>query len=492
MGKVIGIIVVLVLALVMAIFTCKSKGNDLFKWIGIFIFIAFCFTWVLPYGSFQSGEFYEYGMNRLGLTDIPQLIYYSVYFCLTTVLYFLVIGGFYGVLTKTKGYKALVNKFAKFVSNKQLPVAIVLMILLITLTSIIKSTLVLLVFIPFLISVLLNAKFDKITTMGITFGSLLVGSISATYGTEGIYWFNNYASSEITVGIIHRLILGLIILVLFVSYNIWRILKMKKAKNKVAEVTDDPYEVEEAKGKVKTWPTIVIFALLFIFIILGYISWNANWGLDAFDRFHTWLTELPIGKDFTLFKYILGTASVAFGMMEISHMIVILIIASILAAVIGRLKPSEFANSFGEGMTKLIKPVTLYALTYMVFIVTYMTPFVATISDWAFGLTKKFNPFIALITALVSSIFHADLGYTSYLVSSVLTGKFASDFTLLHTIYVTTYGLVQVFVPVGGLLLFGLAYLKLDYKSWFKYIWLFALSVLLVLVIYVTIVAYAM
>ena len=57
MGKVIGIIIVLALALFMAVLTCKSKHNDLFKWVGIVIFVAFCFTWVIPYGQFQSGTF---------------------------------------------------------------------------------------------------------------------------------------------------------------------------------------------------------------------------------------------------------------------------------------------------------------------------------------------------------------------------------------------------------------------------------------------------
>ena len=488
---VIGIIVVLALAILMAVFTCKSKSNDLFKWVGIVIFIAFCFTWVLPYGTFQNGTFYEYGMNRLGLSDIPQILYYAVYFCLTTVLYFLALGGFYGVLSKTKSYNALVKKFAKFINGKELPVSIVLIILLMVLTSLLKSTLVLLVFIPFIISVLLNAKFDKVTTMGLTFGSLLVGSIAATYGTESLYWFNNYASTNVTVGIVHRLILGLIALALFVGYNVYRVLKMKKGKRN-AEVEDDPFMVEDVKGKVKTWPMIVIFALLFVFIILGYVNWNANWEIGAFDKFHTWLTELTIGKEFTIFSYILGTNALAFGMMEVSTMIVTLAIVSILVAAVGKLRPSEFAMSYAEGIKKVLKPICLYALTYVIFIITYMTPFATKITDWAFGLTKAFNPFIALITAFVTSIFHADLGYTSYLVSGVLTAKYASDFTLLHTIYVTTYGLVQVFVPVGGLLLFGLAYLKLDYKSWFKYIWIFALAMLIVLLIFVVIVAYVM
>ena len=37
--KVIGIILVLALAVFFAVLTCKNKENDLFKWIGIFLFV---------------------------------------------------------------------------------------------------------------------------------------------------------------------------------------------------------------------------------------------------------------------------------------------------------------------------------------------------------------------------------------------------------------------------------------------------------------------
>ena len=49
MGIVIGIIIVLAVAAFLAVLTCKSKNSDLFKWIGIAIFIAFCLTWGIPY-----------------------------------------------------------------------------------------------------------------------------------------------------------------------------------------------------------------------------------------------------------------------------------------------------------------------------------------------------------------------------------------------------------------------------------------------------------
>lgn len=496
MGTVIGIIIVLALAVLFAVLTCKSKSSDLFKWIGICIFVAFFLTWVIPTGSFSGGEFVEQGLSRLGFSDVPTILYYSVYFGLTTIIYLLMIGGFYGVLSKTKSYDSLVKKCAGFVKGHEVVSAIVIMVLIAVLTSILKNTLVLLVFIPFIISVLLNAKFDKITAIAVTFGSILIGMIGATYGTEGLTWFNSYSGVEkLTDGIFHRLIIGAIALVLFICYNSYRIVKiMKKNKELTKEAAnDDLFEVSDVRTKVKTWPIIIVFALMFIIIILGYVNWKAYFNIDVFDNFHKWLIELtPFTKNFTIFSWILGTNAVAFGQFEINTLIIILLIITSLIGIMNRMKFSDFMQNFGEGFTKMFKPACLYALAYVVFICMYMSPVTANITNWAFGLTKSLNPFIATITATVINAFHADLGYTSYIVGSLITTNYHDHFTLLQTLFVSTYGLVQLVLPTSGLLLVGLAYLKVDYKSWFKYIWIFALLMLIVLLIYATIVRYAM
>jgi len=492
MGMVIGIIVVLAIAALFAVLTCKSKNSDLFKWIGIAIFIAFCLTWIIPYGYFQSGTFYEYSMKRLGLTDIPSVLYYGVYFCLTTVIYLFTVGGLYGVLSKTKSYQALVKKTSKFVKGKELPVSIILMVLFVGLTSIMNSPLALIVFVPFVVSVLLNAKFDKLTTMGLTFGSILVGTLAATYGTDGLYWFNNYLSiTDINVGLTYRLIIAVTALVLFVAYNIFRVLKMAK-KNRINDLESDTFAIAEVKGKVKTWPAIVVLSFLFVVVVLGFVGWEASFGIEIFTKFHKWLTELTIGEDFAIFSYILGGGAVAFGGFEISTLITIVLVLTGVIALMNRMNLKDFADSYAEGFAKMGKPVCLYTLTYVLFMISYMSPFMAAASDWAMGLTKNFNPFITTITGFVTSIFHADLGYTSYIVGSALQTTYAANFDLAHTLYVATYGLVQVLAPTSGVLLLGLSYLKIDYKSWFKYIWMFAVAMVVVIFVLAAIITYAM
>lgn len=492
---IIGIIIVLALAVFFAVLTCKSKKSDLYKWIGIAIFVALALTWVLPYGYFSSGSFASSGMNRLGLSDIPTILYYGFYFCLTTIIYFFIVGGFYGVLSKTKSYKALVKKCAKVVKNHQMLSTIVMIVLLVCLTSVTKSALNMLVLLPFLVSILLNAKFDKVTATGVTFGSLLVGQLAATVGTDGLKWFNSYLSLGLEVGRNYRFILAAITLVLFVGYNIFRVQKVVK-KNKEAQVEDDVFAIEDVKTRTKVWPAVVVLLILFAFVILAYIDWKTLFGIELFENIHEKIIEFSLfktgGEEFNLFSYILGTNAQAFGAMEITSLVSFLLVMSLIIALMNKMSLSELVENFTDGIKKMAKPVTLYALTYVVFIITYMDPFTATISNWAFGLTKTFNPFTTSLAAFITSIFHADLGYTSYIISSVVSANFTEQLPILHTIYVFMYGLVQLLLPVGGLLLVGLSYMKIDYKAWFKYIWMFAAAMTIVFVIFISIVTYVL
>ena len=490
-GKIIGIIVVLAIAILLAVFTCKSKKSDLFKWVGIFIFIAFALTWVIPYGTISSGVYSDYQMQRLGFGDIPTILYYALNFCVTTILYLFVVAGFYGVLSKTKAYKAMVSGLAKKIKGKEVITTIITIVLLAVITAFAKSTLIAFIFVPFIVSILLNAKFDRVTTMGVTFGSILVGVLGAIYGTDGLYYFNYYTSTEVKTGITYRAIIFAIALVGFVIYNIIRVNKVVK-KNKTVDAEADLL-LEEAssntgKAKIKKWPTIVVFAILAFLVIVGGIDWSTNFGITWFTDFHTWLTGLTIGSDFTLFGYLLGSSAVALGSFETSTFIIIMLIATVIVALTNKLSGEEFVEGYGEGFKKMLKPIVLYVLTYVIFVTCYMTPIVPWIVGNLSG--ETFNPYLTTLSGIIASIFHADLGYTGYSLGSIVTTLYADNIDIAHTLYIVTYGLVQLFAPVGGFLLVGLGYLNIDYKKWFKYIWIYALALLVVILIIATVATY--
>ena len=152
------------------------------------------------------------------------------------------------------------------------------------------------------------------------------------------------------------------------------------------------------------------------------------------------------------------------------------------------IKFDEYFEAFFEGMKKMVKPIAVVVGIYVVFVIVYMSPFTMSVDNWL--LTKNFNPYTTALAGFFTSIFHVDFGYTAYVMGSYLTTVYATDIDLVHTIFVTMYGLVQIFMPTSIVLMLGLSLTKVDYKDWLKYIWLFVVGMLIVLLVFFTVIAY--
>lgn len=490
-AQIIGLIVVLVLAALGGfLIVKKSEKHDLAKWITLFILVSVALTWVFSYGYYNGAEFYDYGMKQQGLSDIPNLLYYSINFAGDKIIFLLVLGAFYAVLSKWDGYKKLVTNIAEKFKGKEIIFALVASLLFTAMASMFSQSFIALVFVPFVVSILLSMKLDKITAFCVTFGSVLVGTLGLTYGGEGAYWFNYYVQTGVNTGIIYRLI---VLVVAFILFNFFTVLHAKKVLNnkKVNEIEADPFKVENVDKNAKVWPAITILSLLFVIMVLGYVNWESNFGITIFKTFHQWLFKLQIG-DLAIFKAILGTVAkdAAFGTWNLFHASTLLLVISLLVALVGRLKLNDFIDAYGEGFKKIGKGLLLFIGTYMVMVAAYMSPFVPTITNIIFKSIETFNPFLVTIDAFIANIFHVDFGFTGYVVATYFTSAFGTNLEVIHTIFTTMYGFVGLFMPTSAVLLIGLSYLNIDYKTWIKYIWMFVVSILVILLILFTIMTY--
>ncbi len=455
-------------------------------------------TWLIPYGYFNSSDFYEYGMRRIGIMDISVAIYNALYYCVDKVIYLVIIAGFYGVLSKISGYQKMVNSLAKKFVKHPILVSTIMSVLIFVLTSLFSQTLIVMLFIPLFIAILLNMNIDKLTTFAITFGSVLVGILGATYGTEGLtmfnYYINYYTGLDLaTTGLNYRFIIAAVALVLYNFFICMRLKKVLKDKNtkEDALVEDNPFKVEVSKKKASAIPVAVVLFVLAVVAILCYINWSDNFGINIFNEFHEWLTTLAPVEDFFIMSYLLGTNAEAFGAYTYVFAIcAVVLLAAFLIAYLYRMKFNEFIDAFYTGVKKMLKPICYVVLVYLVFGLCYNTPFMAYISNWMFNLVEGFNPYITSLLAFISSVFHNDLGFTSYLVAPFIGNVFADNLDLLHTIYISMYGIIQLFMPTSFVLALGLAIMKLDYKTWLKYIWLFVVGMIIILLVLFTVLAY--
>ena len=211
------------------------KENDLVKVVTIALLVTLILTWIIPGGSFSGATFTKTDLTRLGISQASLSVVYAVSFFLQQLVYVLILGAFYGVISLTNGYKELVTKCAKFVKGKEIPVVLIISGLIALFVSLSSQVFVAMLFIPFIITVLLRANLDKKTAFIATFGSIFVGMIGATYGTEGLYYFNYYMQTKITTEISMRFGVLAIVYILFSLFNIKHIKSVLASKKSIDE-----------------------------------------------------------------------------------------------------------------------------------------------------------------------------------------------------------------------------------------------------------------
>ena len=462
------------------------KENDLVKVVGLAILFTLVLTWVVKGGSFamnetgkiafiESEDYVRTGLNELTLSGV-----YAVSFFLQQMVFVLLLGAFYGILSLTNGYKKLVKECAKFVKGKEIPVVLAVSALVALFVSISSQIYISLIALPFIITVLLNANLDKKTAFIATFGSIFVGMIGATYGTEGLYFFNYYMGQDITKDVSIRF--G-VLAIAYVAFNFFNVLHIKKVlanKKSVNEAKEDTFAVEEPTNKkTRIWPIAVLLLVTFVFAVLGYVRWEEQFKIKTFTKFHEWLIGIKFGKQ-EVISHILGNVT-AFGTWEIYSILGVLLVVSIVAAIVYKLSIDDYIKGAANGISKMIKPVALMVLAYSVFVLIYWSPIVPKIVDNI--LTSDFKVIPTALSAAVSSFFTADFGYTGYTIGQYLTATYADKMKEVVLIYSTMNGFVQTFAPTSVILLLGLSYTKVSYKEWIAHIWKYLLTMIVALFI---------
>ena len=226
---------------------------------------------------------------------------------------------------------------------------------------------------------------------------------------------------------------------------------------------------------------------MLVLVVLGFVDWETNFEITMFSKFHTWLTGLAIG-DYTIFAYILGNNAEAFGAWSLYNMLTVMGIILVILAFIYRMSFDSFLEGFSAGIKKMLKPIGLMILIYIIFIFMYWSPIVPSIVDWFIG--NVFNPFLSTLSAGISALFHSDFGYTGYALGGLLTTYEGDSFNIAFVIYTSINGLVSLLAPTSVILMAGLSYCNISYKKWFSYIWKFLLGMLICLLVIFALLTY--
>lgn len=472
------------------------KEHDLVKIIGIMLLLVVVLSWIIPTGTFSSGATFTEGeMGRLGLAHLFYGFSYAIQNYAIQIGFLLMVGVFYGVVSKTEGYKEFVNRLVNIFKGKEIIVSLIISFIIVLLTSVLNNTFVLIVFMPVLITILRKLGLDKISSFAITFGSMLVGVLGATIGTEGLDAFINYigyGGSEVTLTTELGIRVGIAFLAyaLYSFFNYLYIKKLASTKKSNEEEKDDAFYVEDSKkkGKTKIWPVALMFGVLFVLAVLGFVYWNKStgsgtkiFGLEIFDNFFEWLEDIKIG-DVAIISSLFGGEALPnmsaklfpeFGSWYLFTYSIFLAIIVLIVKFVSKMKFNDMLTNAYEGIKVMIKPTLFLILAYMMFVLLYWSPILTTILNEVGKLSSSFNPFVVSLQAFIASIFNTDFAYIGYSLSYAIGSFTGTEGNIAFLIYTTIYGLVQFVTPISVFLLFGLSYMDIPYKKWLGYIWKF-------------------
>ena len=461
------------------------KKHNALKIVVITLLLFVLLTWILPCATYQT-EYTEIGRYQAGLFDL--LSYQSTvlgYFGYVA-LFVLVVGGFYGVLYKTGAYRKLLDNLCKKFKGKEAICLIIIMALFAILTSFAGLHLALLMLFPFVISLVLMMGYNKSTAVATTAGSVAVGLMGTTFAYNTTQILQQYLSVELTDLIwakIILLVLGIVLLALFVfKFG-------KKESTKKCEDKEDfiPEEVK-SKEKKRVWPLVVILDLILLVTILGFISWNGAFEITLFEDITTAVTEFEL-FGFPIFGKLLGAIQ-PFGYWTLVDLITLMLIAIVILKFVYKIKWDDVFDGFAKGAKKALLPALLAVLIYTCLVLTTYDPYQLVIYKFILGLTKGFNIFTTGLVILISSIFNGDPLYAFYSVLpyfvSVVTDT--NNYQLVALIFQAIYGIVTLVAPTSIPLMLTLAYTKVPYGSWLKYIWKLLVALLVVAFIIFTVI----
>ena len=475
------------------------KKTGLFKIIMIVLLIAAVLSWFFSASYFSEGSLSPVGMNNVGLFDFFTLLSNSLRFeyFFEIVLLLLAIGAFYGVLEKTGKYRAWVENIVKHFKGREFLFLVIVSFIITLLTSIFSFEFALILFFPFIISILLAMGYDKVTVIAATFGAILIGTIGSTtgYNTSGVIAdLLNIKTADGFYFKLALLLISYVALLLFLS-------RAKRTKVTEKELEDaDRYIGEKEANRHSIVPIIVMFCVLFVLVVLGCTAWEETFGVKVFTNMHDAIMgfspKLPYIhlttdgfehglKEIEIFSKIFGDIT-NFGKWFCFEIATITLFASAVIAWIYRVK---FVPAIKDGAKKMLQPALMVLLVYAVVYFAGNQMFYPTFAKAILGLTNKFSVIISSILMAIASFFHVDILYVANYAVPQLAEK-ASDPVLVELLTQSIYGVVMFIAPTSALLVFGLEYLQLPYKEWVKNVWKLVLVLLAVSLIILLIAKY--
>ena len=203
--------------------------------------------------------------------------------------------------------------------------------------------------------------------------------------------------------------------------------------------------------------TLVLFALTFVVMIVGFIPWG-DFNITFFDSWTGWLTGAPLGS-WWFFEAALW-----------------FLIMSIVIAIINRQGEHGFIDTFIDGADDMIGVILVIAVARGASVLMAQTALdnyiVVNAAAWLSSLPELlFVPLNYLLHIVLSILVPSSSGLatlsTPIIAPVASTLGYSTDVAAMTI--VAANGLVNLITPTCGAIMAGLALAKVDYSTWFKW-----------------------
>ena len=171
------------------------KKHNSIKVVLITLVIFILLAWIIPAAYFQT-ELVEQGRVSVGLFDLSNYFTTTISYFGYVALFFVVIGAFYGILYKIPAYRNMLDKIAENLKGNEKLYIIVTIMVFSVLTSLCGVQLALLIFFPFVTSIILLLGYDKMVVALTLVGSTMAGIIGTTTAYSNVYLLFQYLSLD--------------------------------------------------------------------------------------------------------------------------------------------------------------------------------------------------------------------------------------------------------------------------------------------------------
>ncbi len=233
-------------------------------------------------------------------------------------------------------------------------------------------------------------------------------------------------------------------------------LQEQKAMEKTyGSAAEDAKEKVKLSGKQKI--TLILFALTFVIMIIGFIPWG-EFNINFFEGFTGWLTGSSLGN-----WYFYESA-------------LWFLIMGILIGIINHMKEKDIVDTFIKGASDMIGVVLIIAIARgasVLMTTTHLDNYIIYNASEALQNLPAviFGPLNYLLHVFLSILVPSSSGLAT--LSTPIMGPLAANigYSVEGTLMtmVAANGLVNLITPTCGAIMGGLALAKVEYTTWFKW-----------------------